>query len=618
MIMRLRLWLTILLLVFVIKMNSFASLVPFYGETDTKVESLFQSLERAHRQGLPEACVLANQLHEVSKVLDPSIRFWAGLTYAFVLLENDSITKAQQLLDDGSKGFSSEQPTWLVAYYKLNLSLVSSYQGNYLDGERLIQEALEQLGDEYRELRIRLNLVLSENLRYQGKLEQSQIKVHETLQWAEELGDSVLIANAYMCRGVIRFLRSELDRAEEDVKVFFSFNDKSGNLKNVAYGWSILGLIQYQRDNYQRSIDFNVTGYEIRKRIGDLKGQGESLNNLALGYMGLKNWNQALRYLEEAIELKTLANDLTQTTVILNNIGFCHRKIGNTEESLRAFQLALEKGLQNGQMRDAIRSLENITSIQRENGDIASAFETQSRLLDLKDSLSLVERNEAIHELEVKYETASKEQEIQLLQQDRTIITNRWLTLAMGLFLAIILGILFIDNQKRKHRHETQLLMAKDELRKAEMKNLADQLDYNQKKLALYTENLIRKNELVGQLEGRLKQTVETAVTKPSEGQKVIEDFSSVRILTEDDWNEFKELFDRVHRGLLNRLLMAYEDLTLADQRLFLLMKLELTTNQIANILGVSPDSVKKGRYRLKKKLAIEGETSLQDFVTSF
>lgn len=618
MIMRLRFWLTTLLLVFVMQMNSFASLVPFYGETDPRVESLFQSLERAHRQGLPEACVLANQLHEVSKVLDPSIGFWAGLTYAFVLLENDSITKAQQLLDDRSKGFSSEQPTWLVAYYKLDLSLISSYRGNYLDGERLIQEALEQLGDEYRELKIQLNLVLSENLRYQGKLEQSQIKVHQTLQWAEELGDSVLISNAYMSRGVVRFLRSELDRAEEDVKVFFSFNDKCGNLKNVAYGWSILGLIQYQRGNYQRSIDFNVTGYEIRKRIGDLKGQGESLNNLALGYMGLKNWNQALRYLEEAIELKTLANDLTQTTVILNNIGFCHRKIGNTEESLHAFQLALEKGLQNGQMRDAIRSLESITSIQRENGDISAAFETQSRLLDLKDSLNLVERNEAIHELEVKYETASKEHEIQLLQQDRTIITNRWLTLAMGLFLAIILGILFIDNQKRKHRHETQLLIAKDELRKAEMKNLADQLDYNQKKLALYTENLIRKNELVGQLEGRLKQTVETAVTKPSEGQKVIEDFSSVRILTEDDWNEFKELFDRVHRGLLNRLLMAYEDLTLADQRLFLLMKLELTTNQIANILGVSPDTVKKGRYRLKKKLAIEGETSLQDFVTSF
>lgn len=618
MIMRLQVWFTTILLVFVSQVNSLASLVPFYGESNSKVESLFHSIDRAHKQGLPEACIYASQLLEESKDFEPAIQFWASLTYVFVLLENDSITKAEQLLSDCSRSITPEVSIWLAAFYKLDLSLINSYKGNYLEGEQVIQEALEQLGEEYRELRIRLNLVLSENLRYQGKLEQSQIKVHQSLQLAEELGDSVLISDAYMSRGVVRFLKGELNRAEEDVQVFFKYNDTNKNLKNVAYGWSILGLIQYQRGNYQRAIDFNITGYEMRKRIGDLKGQGESLNNLALGYMGLKNWNQALRYLEEAIETKTLANDLTQTTVILNNIGYCHLKLGNTSESLRSFQLALEKGLENGQMRDAIRSLENISRIQKESGDLAAAFETQSRLLVLKDSLNLVERNEAIHELEVRYETETKEQEIQLLQQDRTIITNRWLTLAMGLFLAIILGILFIDNQKRKHRHETQLLVAKDELRKAELKNLADQLDYNQKKLALYTENLIRKNELVGQLEGRLKQTVETAVTKPSEGQKVMEDFSSVRILTEDDWNEFKELFDRVHHGLLDRLLLSYEDLTLADQRLFLLMKLELSTNQIANILGVSPDSVKKGRYRLKKKLAVEGETSLQDFVTSF
>jgi DNA-directed RNA polymerase specialized sigma24 family protein len=269
-------------------------------------------------------------------------------------------------------------------------------------------------------------------------------------------------------------------------------------------------------------------------------------------------------------------------------------------------------------MADVVRSYANLVKVHQSIKDFEKALIYQSQLLSLKDSLSEVARNEAVTELEVKYETDSKEKEIMLLQQDKTIITNRWLTLALGLFLTIVIGILFIDNQKRNHRQEKKLLVAEDELQKAELKIMSDLLEYNQKKLSLYTENLLKKNELVGTLEERLKESVESSVSVPEEGKKLIQDFSSVRILTEDDWAEFKGLFNSVHKGLLDRLLETFPDLTLADQRLFLLMKLELSTQQIANILGVSPDSVKKGRYRLKKKITADSESLLQDFVNSF
>ena len=246
------------------------------------------------------------------------------------------------------------------------------------------------------------------------------------------------------------------------------------------------------------------------------------------------------------------------------------------------------------------------------------AFEMQTKMVGLKDSLADLSRMEALGELEVSYNTQKKEQEIVMLQQKQAIITNRWLTLAVGLFFTIIIGILFVDNQKRKHRLQTEVLTTEDQLKKAELKSLADLLEYNEKKLSLYTENLLKKNELVSQLEMKLKTAVNEDEANSKQGIQLISDFSSVRILTEDDWEEFKELFNRVHHGLLNRLLASYENLTLAEQRLFLLMKLQLSTKEIANILGVSPDSVKKGRYRLKKKLRVEEATSIQDFVTSF
>jgi DNA-binding CsgD family transcriptional regulator/cbb3-type cytochrome oxidase subunit 3 len=332
--------------------------------------------------------------------------------------------------------------------------------------------------------------------------------------------------------------------------------------------------------------------------------------------MGQKNWNQALRYLEDALLLKTASNDLSQLTVILNNIGQCHIALGNAEKAIQVFQQALEKALQNGQLRDALRSQTNLIRIHASKNDFETAFRLQQEKTALKDSLARIENSRTIQDLKIRYETQRKEDALNLLQKENAIVTNRWLTLALGLFFLLILGILIYDNQRRKHRQQTDLMTAEDELQKAELKIMTEVLEHNQQKLKLYTENLLKKNELVEELETKLQ--IGSDRVGDGNDKKVQKKIRSVRILTDDDWEEFKELFDGVHQGLLDRLLSNYEDLTLAEQRLFLLMKLSMSTKQIANILGVSPDSVKKGRYRLKKKLRIENDMTLQGFVDQF
>lgn len=63
---------------------------------------------------------------------------------------------------------------------------------------------------------------------------------------------------------------------------------------------------------------------------------------------------------------------------------------------------------------------------------------------------------------------------------------------------------------------------------------------------------------------------------------------------------------------------ILHGDMTEAEERLFLLLKLDLTRNEIASILGISPDSVKKTRSRLRKRLMLEQRESLQEFVKKF
>ena len=88
-------------------------------------------------------------------------------------------------------------------------------------------------------------------------------------------------------------------------------------------------------------------------------------------------------------------------------------------------------------------------------------------------------------------------------------------------------------------------------------------------------------------------------------------------ILTEDDWNKFKELFEEVYKGFFIRQKEKLPELTQAEIRLLCLTKLKLETKQMGSILGVSFDTIKKSRHRLRKKLGLKEEDSIDDIANS-
>lgn len=89
-------------------------------------------------------------------------------------------------------------------------------------------------------------------------------------------------------------------------------------------------------------------------------------------------------------------------------------------------------------------------------------------------------------------------------------------------------------------------------------------------------------------------------------------------LLTEKDWIDFKEIFEQVFPHFFKNLDRKYPDLTAGEVRLAALEKLNLTDKIKGNMLGISADSVKKTRYRLRKKYPtlIEGSATPQDVLS--
>ena len=87
--------------------------------------------------------------------------------------------------------------------------------------------------------------------------------------------------------------------------------------------------------------------------------------------------------------------------------------------------------------------------------------------------------------------------------------------------------------------------------------------------------------------------------------------------IKQDSWQHFEIAFHNVHTEFSKKIISEFPDLTKAELKLCILIKLGISIKDTASILYLSPDSIKVARSRLRKKLKLENDTSLQNFLTA-
>ncbi|MBN8855117.1 MAG: hypothetical protein J0H07_24870 [Sphingobacteriales bacterium] len=199
------------------------------------------------------------------------------------------------------------------------------------------------------------------------------------------------------------------------------------------------------------------------------------------------------------------------------------------------------------------------------------------------------------------------------------------------ILLLIVLGAVVISRQRLKIRNERltgerdrQIYQAQRELMQAELQNrqlqeerLIRELEVKRKGLTNSTLHVIQKNQLLENLRDRLELMVKD--DKRDQKKQLQQLIQQINLHFNHDqyWSEFRETFGQVHQQFFGHLKAHCEDLTGNDLRLLSLIKLNLTSGDIATLLGISQDSLRVSRYRLKKKLSLNNGESLTAFVHS-
>ncbi|HAS45086.1 MAG TPA: hypothetical protein DCS93_31680 [Microscillaceae bacterium] len=434
-------------------------------------------------------------------------------------------------------------------------------------------------------------------------------------------------------------ISSSLKAHQQALALYQQRQNKRGEAEALGY----IGHIYEKKSAYAQALAYQQSALEIYQALDDKTGLSKIYDNLGSIYEDQENYDKAFEYFNKAYLVNKALNNQLEMMVNLNDLGDIYRKKGAYPQALKHTQQAydLAKQLnQKYQMRSALRDLSK-TQVLLKDYKKAHELLEQSYLLyaDIYDE----ENARQIARMQTLYETSQKEKQIAVLEKDQKIaLIFRYLFAGGALMLLIIGWVIFsrqrlkiksnreiIEQNKRIYEAQQALVQTelentqlneqklKTELENKQLKeqNMQAELEAKSKELTTHALHIIQKNKMLEELKDCLRDIKRQDKKDAHKQIQQAINMINYSFSMDKDWEDFKKVFEEVHQAFFTQLQEKHPGLTPAETRLCALIKLKLNSKDIAAIMGISQDSLRIARYRLRKKLQLPKEIKLNNFV---
>lgn len=206
-----------------------------------------------------------------------------------------------------------------------------------------------------------------------------------------------------------------------------------------------------------------------------------------------------------------------------------------------------------------------------------------------------------------------------------TIVINAPWYLTTWAIIVYLLIVILIGYMIRKGMHafmlKRKMQMRKENEEEMMKRKMKMELDHKAQDLAASTMNVIRKNEILLDIDSELESLSENMT---DDRNKMLKRLAKIRHMIKENiqhdniWQQFEENFDIVYDDFLKRLGEQYPQLTVSDKKMCAYLKMDLSSKEIAPLLNLTVRSVEMTRYRLRKKLGLSRENNLTEFLQNF
>lgn len=459
----------------------------------------------------------------------------------------------------------------------------------------------------------------------QGNPKSALENLVESKNMFEEIGDDVGLANCFLNIGMVYADIDEFPKAKElyekAIEKFTVLDLKD----RIATTYTKMADIFLAQNNLSDAKSFLNNALAIHSANNFTYGMSEAHNRLGKLFMDEGELEQAEYHIRQSTILGKEVGDEDGKISNLVLYGQLLRLRNEFEASEIHLKLALSGADQKNLKKYKLNALRELKLLKKQEGKLKESLGYYDQYIALKDSIYNTDKSKQIAALEFENELREKDNQLAYLNQTkRTDSKIKWI-LGIGIFMITLLSISLIWSLKLRNKKQQELLVSQENLNATTIENqklkqieLENQLHFKNKELASYALNFVQKNELFENLYSQLKALKNASQKDKAKYFNQIEQVIRQHRSREKDWEDFKVHFEQVHSNFLAALKENFPELSSNDLKVAALARLNLNIKETSNILGISPESAKTARYRLRKKLKMTQDDDLFSFLSQW
>lgn len=444
---------------------------------------------------------------------------------------------------------------------------------------------------------------------YKAEDEKSLDNYLEALRISEEVGDSINLCYVYQGLGVNYQARKQNEKAHNAFEMALAIANDHGLDDRKTHAYLSLAITSLNADNVDQAYIYIRTSIQLSEEINYIPGIIAGVNFLATMDLEQGKYDEALKSLDRALSLARAAHNHQRTNYALVRKSRVHVLKGEYNKARAALNEAEEviEGLD--LISDEMEMYEDFFRLDTLVRNYEEALKHFMLYSAARDTIYNIANARQINELNTKYEAEKREREIELQQQQIAVLERdqqiallwRYLLIG-GIVGVIVIAVIVIYLQKIKAERDQKILN--------------QEIEFKNKELASYTINFIQKQNLFEELDENLKEVEGTM--DGSSGSKInrVRRMINQQNNIDKEWEDFKLYFESVHKDFFSTLKEKHPKISNADMKLSALIRLNMNIKESSAIMGISPDSVKIARYRLRKKLELETGVDLHEYIS--
>lgn len=443
----------------------------------------------------------------------------------------------------------------------------------------------------------------------------------EALNWYESNNKPIKMAQTLGNMAILYHAIKDFDKAIQFYDMSFQIYKKNKNMKGALTQLVNKGSVHQTQENHKAAILLFEKVLALTDTMPFNTSKSAALHNLAFYAYQNEAFPNALNYMLESLKIDRHHRRLNGVATSYHAIGKLYTKMQNYEQAENYL-------IKSKSLADSINAAKELLEI---SGSFAQLYAKSGQLekekeylyyhIALKDSVYNIQQTAAIQELNTKYETEKQMQQIDALNKENALQKRLQYGYLAGflliiLLLSLLLYSLWLRKKVWKQKAEQEKITSDLQILKNE--KLQAEIAFKNRELTSLALHAYQKNELLAKIQQKLHKIKEKKPTiEISNAIDKVNRTLTANIHLDEEWNNFKLHFESVHPDFFNNLQNQFPKLTQVELKHCAYIKIGLTGKEIARLLNINNSSVHVAHYRIKKKLDLLPDISLQDYIQS-